>query len=173
MPLWPKLAGAFAVWLVLRCGVGAAETPSEVIRESLVAVNRLIDDPVLQERPTELLAAIHTVVAGSFDFREATQRALGREWQARTPAERDEFVRLFADLLERSYVWRMASRASVRGGLTIRYLGESVDGNAATVLTAMTSREGSELPVEYRMIERDARWAVYDICVDGISIVEN
>src|SRR5882724_150461 len=169
---WPMPAGVVAAWLVLG-GVGAAGPPSEVVRNSLMAVNRLLDDPGLQEKSTELLAAIHTVVDGSFDFREASQRALGREWRARTPAERDEFVRLFADLLERSYILRMASRASVRGGLAIRYLGESVNGNAATVLTTMTSREGNDLPVEYRMIAHDRRWAVYDVHVDGISIVEN
>jgi len=155
---------------VLAAGAGP---PSEAVRESLTAVNRLLDDSELRERPTELLAAMRTVVDGSFDFQEAAQRALGREWWARTPAERDEFVALFADLLGRSVVARIASRASVRGSLTIHYLSESVRGNTATILTTITSREGSALSVEYRMVARGQRWAVCDVAVDGISTVEN
>ena len=165
-------AAVFALVLAL-CGDAGAGPPTEAIRETLTAVNRVLDDPALQGRPTELLAKVRNVVSTRFDFREAAQRALGREWQARAPAEREEFVRLFADLLERSYISRIASRASVRGGLTVRYLGESVDGNVATVTTTIASRAGGELPVEYQMIAFDERWAVYDIRVDGISIVDN
>ena len=161
-----------AALLVASLDAGAGP-PSEAVRESLTAVNRLLDDSELRERPMELLAAMRTVVDGSFDFREAAHRALGREWWARTPAERDEFVALFADLLGRSVVARIASRASVRGGLTIQYLSESVDGDTATILTTITSREGSALPVEYRMIARGLGWAMCDVAVDGISTVEN
>jgi len=165
-------AAVFALVLALSGDAGAGP-PTEAIRETLTAVNRVLDNPALQGRPTELLAEVRNVVSTRFDFREAAQRALGREWQARAPAEREEFVRLFADLLERSYISRIASRASVRGGLTVRYLGESVDGNVATVTTTIASRAGGELPVEYQMIALDERWAVYDIRVDGISIVDN
>jgi phospholipid transport system substrate-binding protein len=174
MPLSRVLLVAVLAAALLVASVDAgAGPPSEAVRESLTAVNRLLDDPELRERPTELLAAIRTVVDGSFDFREAAQRALGREWWARTPTERNEFVALFADVLGRSVVARIASRASVRGSIPIQYLSESVDGDTATILTTIRSREGNELPVEYRMIARGQRWAVCDVAVDGISTVEN
>ena len=174
MPLSRVIPVAVLAAALLVASVDAgAGPPSEAVRESLTAVNRLLDDPELRERPTELLAAIRTVVDGSFDFREAAQRALGRGWWARTPAERDEFVALFAGVLGRSVVARIASRASVRGSIPIQYLSESVDGDTATILTTIRNREGNELPVEYRMIARGQRWAVCDVAVDGISTVEN
>ena len=67
-----------------------------------------------------------------FDVEEAARRALGRHWQARTPAERGEFVQLFTDLLERSYIGKIETYS---GGERIQYLGESVEGNQATVRT--------------------------------------
>src|SRR3989442_12182341 len=93
---------------------------------------------------------------------------MGREWEVRTPTEQDEFVQLFAALLQRAYMSQMvSSQSGMQGGLAIQYTGESVDGDRATVAAVMGSRSGKEMPLEYRMIQDGERWAVYDVAVGG------
>ena len=76
-------------------------------------------------------AAMRKVADEIFDFQETAKRSLARHWQPRTPAEQMEFVRLFADLLERSYI----SRIELYGGEKIAYLGDALDGEQAVVRT--------------------------------------
>jgi len=154
------------------CGHAGAESPTETLRGVFAAVNRVLGDPELQQKPQELMGAIHTVMNGSFDFREAARLAMGREWEVRTPTEQDEFVQLFAALLQRAYMSQMvSSQSGMQGGLAIQYTGESVDGDRATVAAVMGSRSGKEMPLEYRMIQDGERWAVYDVAVGGMSLV--
>jgi phospholipid transport system substrate-binding protein len=136
-------------------------------------VNRLLEDPTLMDQPPKLLEAIRKAVIGCFDVRYAASLALGREWHARTSAERDEFVQLFGDLIEQAYVSRIAARASVQRGLAIRYLDESVDGDLATVTATIPSRGGGDIPLVYRMVRDGQRWSVYDVLIDGVSLVVN
>lgn len=165
-------AAALALVLGLGCEVWAGP-PSESLHGVFVEVNRLLDEPELRKEPAKLLTAIRNVVGDHFDFREAARLALGREWHARTSSERDEVVRLFGELLEHAYITRIASRAKVQHGLAIRYLGESIDGDRATVTTAIGRRDGGEIPLEYRMIRHGHRWAIYDVLIDGVSLVAN
>ena len=141
------------------CGQAWAESPTETLRGVFVAVNRVLGNPELQEKPLETMGAIHNVMNATFDFREAARLAMGREWEARTPTEQDEFVQLFAVVLERAYMSQMSSRTGVQSGLAIRYLGESVDGDRATVATVMGSGSGKEIPLDYQMIQGGERWA--------------
>jgi len=96
-------------------------------------------------------------------------RSLARHWTQRTAAEREEFVQLFADLLERSYI----SRIEAYGGEKITYVGETIDGDQATVRTKLTTKEGSDIPVDYRTLKRGDKWLVYDIIIEGVSLVAN
>ncbi|MBI1736281.1 MAG: ABC transporter substrate-binding protein [Candidatus Rokubacteria bacterium] len=119
------------------------------------------------------LPAIRRQVAEIFDARAAAERVLGREWHARTPAEQEEFVGLFASLLERAFLARIGSNVDVIQGVRSRYLSETIEGDHATVVVAMGTRGGAEMPIEYRMVNRNARWAVSDVVVDGVSLVAN
>lgn len=175
---WPGIAGyhgkrslvALALVIVLS-GHAWAESPIETLQGVFASMNRVLGDPELQQKPLELTGAIHNVMSTAFDFREAARLAMGREWEARSAREQDEFVQLFAALLERAYMSQMSSRAGTPGGLAIRCLRESVDGDRATVATVMGSDGGKEIPLEYGMIRDHERWAVYDVAVDGISLV--
>ena len=154
------------------CGDAWAESPTETLQGVFAAVNRVLGDSELQQKPQELAGAIHNVMNTAFDFREAARLAMGREWEARTPTEQDEFVQLFAALLQRAYMSQMvSSQSGMQGGLAIQYTGESVDGDRATVAAVMGSRSGKEMPLEYRMIQDGERWAVYDVAVGGMSLV--
>jgi len=94
---------------------------------------------------------------------------LGRYWQPLTEPQRGEFVGLFADLLERSYI----SKIDLYGGEKILYNGERLDGDLATVSTKIITKNGTEVPVDYRLFRRGDRWMVYDINIEGISLVSN
>ena len=82
-----------------------------------------------------------------FDFPDISRRALGRHWTDRTPAEREEFTRLFTDLIARTYIGKIDRYA----GESIAYVGEHVDGDEASVRSRVVTAKGSQIPVEYRL----------------------
>jgi phospholipid transport system substrate-binding protein len=104
-----------------------------------------------------------------FNFQETARRALGRHWNQRTPAERQEFVKLFSDLLEKAYF----SKIGQYGGERVTWVGEAIDGSQAAVRTRIVTRQGSEIPVEYRMVREGDHWRVYDVVIEGVSLVAN
>jgi len=125
---------------------------------------------VQSEGPEEGRRAEVRRIAGKlFDFDETAKRALGPHWQRRTPEERQEFITLFTDLLESAYVTQIEKY----DGEKIAYTGESVDGDQATVKTRIVTKQGSEVPVDYRLIHGAAGWRVYDVVVEGVSLVGN
>jgi phospholipid transport system substrate-binding protein len=175
----PPRSCAILVWIVLAlAGVtrppdASAGPPTDALRDFFAAVNVVLNDSRTADQPMEKLRAIRRHVDEMVDFREAAMLALGREWHARTPLEQNEFVALFADLLERSFVWRVAGKASLGGGVRVDYLGETVTGDAASVDTAIAGRDGNDFRLEFRMVRRGERWVVRDIVLDGVSSMEN
>jgi phospholipid transport system substrate-binding protein len=117
--------------------------------------------------------AIRDLVNEMFEFRGAGALVLGSVWRSRVPEDQDEFVRLFATVLERGFVAAISSKASMAGGVRMQYLGESVAGDSATVATTMLTRTGHALPVDYWLVRRDERWKVQDVVIDGVSLVAN
>ena len=117
----------------------------------------------------ERRAAVRKIANEIFDFTEIARRALGRYWLPLSEAQHTEFVGLFEDLLERSYL----SKIELYGGEKIVYSGERLDGDLATVGTKIMTKHGTEVPVDYRLFKRGDRWMIYDISVEGISLVSN
>jgi len=104
-----------------------------------------------------------------FNFDEMARRSLGIHWKNRSPRERQEFVKLFTDLLENSY----AGKIEGYKGETIRFGKETLEPLYAEVKTAIVSREGQEYSVDYRLLADGGRWRVYDIVIEGVSLVNN
>ena len=154
----------------LRAWAGA---PTDAVRDFFGSVNVVLTDPRTEGQPMEKLRAIRRHVDEVFDFREAASLALGREWSPRTALEQNEFVVLFADLLERSFVGRVAGKAVLGGGVKVDYVGETVRGDTATVDTAVAARDGNDLRLEYRMVHRADRWVVRDVVMNGVSTTGN
>src|SRR5262249_38788720 len=75
----------------------------------------------------------------------------------------------FSDLLDRAYF----SKIDTYQGEKVRYASETVDGNLATVRTAIIGKDGKEIPIDYRMHQADGRWTVYDVSIQGVSLVAN
>jgi phospholipid transport system substrate-binding protein len=150
----------------------AAGVPGEQLRAQIDRVLRVLEDPALKKesRVKDRRAAVRRIANDIFDFTETARRSLGRHWPGRTPAERDEFVQLFSDLLERSYI----SKVELYGGEKIQYLGDAVDGEQARVQTKLLTKSGSDIPIEYRMHRKPGdRWLVYDVVIEGVSLVAN
>jgi phospholipid transport system substrate-binding protein len=149
----------------------SAGAPTEQLKLQIDRVLRTLEDPELRvpAKATERRAMVRKLADGIFDFQETARRSLGRHWSARTPAEREEFVGLFADLLERSYL----TKIELYGGEKIQYLGDTIDADSATVRTKIVAKGGTEIPVDYKMLKRADRWLVYDVAIEGVSLVSN
>ncbi len=149
----------------------AAGPPTDQLRQSIDQVLKILSNPELKKdaRTADRRAMIRTVANDIFDFTEISQRSLGRFWPARTPAEREEFVRLFGDLLEQAYI----SKIEGYSGEKILFPGESADGEQAVVKTRIVTKQGTEIPVDYRMLLKGDRWRAYDVNIEGISLVAN
>ena len=162
---------AFALVVPVAAREAAAAEPTTQLRMQIDRVLKVLQDPNLKspEKSKERRAAMRAVANDIFDFTETSKRALGRHWAARTPAEREQFVQLFADVLERSYI----SKVEVYGGETIEYAGDTVDGDQAAVNTRIVTRQGLRVPIQYRMQRKGERWLVYDVVIEGVSLVAN
>jgi phospholipid transport system substrate-binding protein len=149
----------------------AAGAPSDQLKTQIDRVLKTLDDPELKKegRAKGRRAAVRKIANDIFDFGETARRSLGRHWQPRTPAEREEFVELFADLLERSYI----SKVELYGGEKIQYLGDTIEGDQAKVQTKLLTKGGNEIPIEYRMHKKGDRWLVYDVVIEGVSLIAN
>src|SRR5207249_9685795 len=149
----------------------AAGPPTDQLRGAIDRVVKTLDDPAIKG-PDKAVARRHAVrrVANDiFDFNEIARRSLARHWQPLTDKQREEFVMLFADLLERSYI----SKIELYGGEKILYTGERVEGDQASVATRIITKNGTDVPIDYRMLKRGDRWLVYDVNIEGVSLVSN
>ncbi len=164
------LCAAIAATLSLAAEV-LAGVPTDRVLEYTNAVIKVLDDPALQkgDRRRERRAAVRQVVAEIFDLEETAKRALGPHWQSRTAGEREEFVKAFGDLLERTYI----SRIDQYGGERVRVTDERIDGDRAVVRGRVITRAGDEVPVEARLHRKADQWYIYDVTVANVSLVAN
>jgi len=165
------VAVAFA-GVVVAVAPARAGAPLEQLRLQVDRVLKLLDDPELKKesKAKDRRVAVRKIANEIFDFSETAKRSLGRHWLARTPAERDEFVQVFTDLLERSYI----SRVELYGGEKIQYVSDTIEeGEQAKVQTKLVTKGGGEIPIEYRMHKKADRWLVYDVIIEGVSLVSN
>lgn len=166
--------GACAILLAAAlCAPGIARggEPTEQIRgaidRGLVIVKRadLRGEPKKPERR----ALLRKELFPYFDFEEMARRSLGVRWKDRTPKERQEFVKLFTELLENSY----AGKIEGYKGEKIVFGKETLDPPYAEVKTVIVTPHGERFSLNYRLLSDGGRWRVYDIVIEGVSLVNN
>jgi phospholipid transport system substrate-binding protein len=113
-------------------------------------------------------AEIRQAAVELFDFDEMSRRLLGQRWQEASPEEQQDFVELFTDLLQGAYLNTLGNYPLA----TITFQGETISGPYAQVRSRMAAGKG-EVAIEYRLLEHDGQWGVYDIAVDGVSLISN
>jgi ABC-type transporter MlaC component len=166
-------AGLFTV-LVIALDVpltARAGAPTDSIRTGIEKLYDLLVEGASEGAPSgDRQAQARKVLDEMFDWTEMAKRSLGPHWEARTPAERAEFVDLFSQLFQRTYL----SRIQLADRERFAYLGEQADGERALVRTEIYTKQGRRIPVDYET-RRDAggAWKIYDLDVDGVSLINN
>jgi phospholipid transport system substrate-binding protein len=158
-------------WLLPAAAAAAPPSPTGQIRETIDRVIGILNRPELRpkaKRETRL-ELLRAEIRPAFDFGEMARRSLGVHWRKRSPEEKERFTNLFAELLENSYLGKIESYKGER----IRYVGESLDPPYAVVKTVILTSREEEIPLEYRLLLEGDRWRIYDVVIEGISLVNN
>ena len=163
------LAAALVTLVMLTTpGSALAAGPGEQLNEGIQRVFANLQDPDLKTKETERRLAVRRIANEVFDFEETAKRSLGRHWQDRSAEERQEFVRLFTELIDRAYL----RRVDRYDGEQVIIVSDAVEGNQAVVQTRIITRDKSEIPVEYLMHRTgEDRWRVWDVKIAGMSLV--
>lgn len=166
------ILGAAVLMPFLLASPAFAAGPRELVKQTLEAVSAVASEPQLQgaEREGERRQKVGTIIRETFDFDVMARESLRSHWTELTPAQHEEFVRLFGNLFQRSY-----------DRLVLRFLGESktaygdesLDKDRAVVRTTLVRKQESELPVDYHLTYDGKRWAMSNVVVDGVSLLAN
>jgi len=166
-----SLIGNLSRW----CAVLALLIPLSVqAGEPTDQLNTVIDEMLAIMAQEELddagkRNAVLAVVDGNVDFNAMAQRIIARRWKKSSPEDKDEFKRLFRDILTNTYYVLLTKYTNER----VEYGDEQIKKERyATVETKIVS-EGKKIPVTYRMIKREEGWKIYDFVAEGISLVRN
>jgi len=149
------------------------EDPQRVVRETgdkvLSEVTARRAD--LEANPQLIYPLVESTVVPHFDFRKMSQSALGRFWRKATDAQREAVTNEFRQLLVRTY----ASALLGYSGQEIQYLPVQYRQGDKRVMvpTRISSQNAPPIPVNYRLTLNDAQWLVYDVIIDGVSLIAN
>ena len=147
--------------------VGAKETVETEVNKVLAALG----DPAFKGKPREeKIAKIGSIIGGIFDFGELSKRTVGRDWKKMSAAQQEEFIELFSGLLQDVYADRLLaySDEKIKFGKT-----RELKTGRVEVESAILMSNGNSALLNYRCIEKDGQWKVYDIVIEGISMIKN
>lgn len=164
--------GAVAAVIVMVGGAPAETggTATEAVRSTINEVIRSLEDVDLKKpgRAEERRRLLEKIIGDRFSYDEMARRSLGAQWNKLSDGEKREFVDLFKRLLSSSY----ADKIEGYSGEQVQYLNERVEGEYAEVRTKVASGK-TEIPLDYRLLNKSGDWRVYDVVVDGVSLVNN
>ena len=148
-----------------------AGEPSDQIKQTSDQLLALVQTPALQgpEKEAERKKQMRSVVDERFDWGAMARSAVGKYWHDFSAAQRTEFTSLFSDLVEKTYM----SEVDSYSGEKILYNGDKVDGQYGVVDTVVVTLKGTDVPVSYRVLKKGKAWLVYDINIEGVSLVNN
>ncbi|HEX7232480.1 MAG TPA: ABC transporter substrate-binding protein [Candidatus Binatia bacterium] len=149
----------------------AAGVPTEQIKATVEKALVVLKDPALKP-PAKFIERrdqLRQILFARFDFTEMARRALGANWRQRTPQEQEEFVKLFTEVLERSYAGIIESYSDEK----IIYTNERIDGTFADVGSKILTSKGEEYSINYKAHLVSNEWKVYDVVAENISLVNN
>lgn len=157
--------------LVFAWSTAAQTTVTDEVKKVVDKVVSIVSDKELQKPENEQKRqnALKNAISAIFDYAEMAERSMGRHWKERTPAEKKEFVKLFETLLENSYAGAIESYNDEK----IVYLKETVDGEYAEVNSKVVTAKRDEFSIDYRLMNKEGKWVVYDVVNEGVSLVDN
>jgi len=166
---------AASLALVLFCALiplpAAAGLPTDQVRATVNQLIEVLKNPRLKAdgRKSERRAKMKQIISSRFDFAEMAKRSYGAPWRRLSQKQQEEFVRLFTDLLERAYLDRIESYNDE----VFTYLRERLDGGFAEVESRISTRNGEEYSLNYKLHLAEGQWRVYDVVVENVSLVNN
>lgn len=145
-------------------------SPTEQLQPVLNQLIEVLDDESLKgdEQKTARRSKIMAIISSGFDFKEMSRRVLGSTWNEISESDREYFVTQFTKLLENVYIGKLESY----GGRSVDFVAERIKGKRAQVTTLIPYEE-SKIPVHYIMQRELDKWMVYDINIEGVSLVRN
>lgn len=146
-------------------------SPTAQIRERIEGTIRILNraDLRAKARKSEREELLRKEIRPAFDFGEMSRRSLGVRWRERTPEEKRKFEDIFAELLENSYLGKIETYK----GEKIRFVRERVEDSYAEVNTVIVTSGQREIPIDYRVTMKEGQWRIYDVVIEGISLVGN
>jgi phospholipid transport system substrate-binding protein len=150
----------------------AVLSPKEQIQTTIDNIINILKEPKYKgkDKTQKRRDALREEISKVFDFEEMSKRSLGIYWRERTPQEKKEFVELFKDLLERSYIEKIEAYTDEK----IIYYDEKIEDNKyAEVKTKIVTTDKKEIPMDYKLYFNGKGWKVYDIALEGVSLVSN
>ena len=158
--------------LLLGYGARNAEAggATEAMKGTIDEVLRILGDKDLKQpaKAEQRRQMLEKVVGDRFDYAEMSRRALGAPWANLSDGEKQEFVGLFQTLLVNSY----ADKVESYSGEGVQYINERTEKDYAEVRTKVLTGK-TEIPLDYRLLNKSSVWRVYDVVVDGVSLVNN
>jgi phospholipid transport system substrate-binding protein len=148
-----------------------AAEPMETIKQTTDKILSIATDPALKpsSKTVEREKLLRQAIDERFDWEEMARRSLATHWAKRTTDEKKEFVFLFADLLERTYMRKVEDYS----GEKVLYERETKDGDYATVKVKIVTKKNKDIPVDYRLKKGGNNWLIYDVSIEGVSLVNN
>lgn len=143
---------------------------TEAMKSTIDEVLRILADKELKqpEKAEQRRKLLEKVVGDRFDYAEMSRRSLGSTWAGLSDGEKEEFVGLFQTLLVNTY----ADKVETYSGEGVQYINERTEKEYAEVRTKVLTGK-TEIPLDYRLLHRGSVWRVYDVVVDGVSLVNN
>ena len=138
------------------------------LKNTIDKVIEIVKDEALKNDQQARRAALRKTIDERFNYRQMVMRSLAKNWDARSDQERREFIALFKSLLENSYANKLEAYRDEK----INYLDEIIKGKYALIKTEVV-RRSSTIGVDYKLIEENGNWQVYDFVIEGVSMVRN
>ena len=148
-----------------------AGAPTEQIKQTTEKILAVVQDPALKgaDKDEPRQTQMKKVVDERFDWAAMARSAIGKNWRDLSEAQRTEFTGLFSELIEKNYMSKVESYS----GEKIAYKGDKVDGLYGVVDVVISTLKGTDIPVSYRVQNKGAEWLVYDVSIEGVSLVNN
>lgn len=150
----------------------ADENPGTLVMETIDRGLAVLKDPSLKgaEKSQERKQRLWKEISPIFNFEEMSKRALGQHWKKRSPEEKKEFIGLFTNILKDAYI----GKTDTYSGEKIVFIKEKQDEkDYASVQTKIITNTGAVVLVEYRMLSNAGKWQIYDVVIEGVSLVNN
>ena len=152
-------------------GVKAISLPSDVVKATAESVISHIEEnrSVLEKNPEKIYDMVNQLIIPRFDFVSMSKWVLGKHWKQASEEQRSEFIIQFKELLVRTYARALLEYS----GQEIKYfpVEQNPESNLAVVKTELTSKSSAQLPILFRMHQKNEEWKVVDVSVDGVSLV--